>query len=253
MVLRNWLEGHSQRVVVNGLKSRWTPVTSGVPQESVLGPVLFNIFNNDVDSEIECALSRFADDTKFNGAVNTPEEWDAIQRDLDKLEKCPCVNLMRFNKAKCKVLHLGQGKPHYQYRLGDEGLESSPDEKNLVVQVDEKLDMSNVLSQPRRPTVSWAASREAWPAGRGRCLCPATCSYEAPPGVLRPAPESSAQERHGPVGTGPEEGQKNDQRSGTPLLRGQAERVGAVQPGEEKAAGRPCCGLSVLKVLKGGL
>ncbi|KAK4824114.1 hypothetical protein QYF61_010737 [Mycteria americana] len=104
--IRNWLDGRIQSIVVNVSMSRWRSVTSGVPQGSVLGPVAFNIFINDTDSGIECTLSKFADDTKL------------------------------------RVLHLGEGNPQYQYRLGDEGIESSPAEKDLGVLVDEKLDMS---------------------------------------------------------------------------------------------------------------
>jgi len=139
---RKWLDGRTQRIAVNVLITKWRPVMSGVPQGLVLGPALFNIFVGNMGSGIECTLSKFADNTKLSVEVDVLEGRDAIQRDLDRLERWVCVNCMKFNKPKCKVLHMGRGNPKHNYRLGGEWIENSHEKKDLGVLVDEKLNMT---------------------------------------------------------------------------------------------------------------
>jgi len=116
--LMSWLDGRTQRMVVKVSMSKWRPVTSGVPHGSVLGPALCNIFVSALDSGTECTIGKSADYTKLCDAVNMLEGRDAIQRELNRLESWACVKLMKFNKATCKVLHMGWGNSKQKYRLG---------------------------------------------------------------------------------------------------------------------------------------
>ena len=107
--IQNWLSGRRQRVVLNGKKSGWKKVRSGVPQGSVLGPILFLIFINDLDSVAPMVdiIRKFADDTKVGNGVKTMKDREELQEALDKLNNWADVRGMEFNVSKCKVMHVG--------------------------------------------------------------------------------------------------------------------------------------------------
>ena len=116
-LIQTWLSGRRQRVVLNGTKSSWEEVLSGVPQGSVLGPILFTIFINDIDGAAPLAdiLRKFADDTKLGKVIRSQEDAEALQQALAALERWAAQWCMAFNVKKCKVMHVGRGNPQHEY------------------------------------------------------------------------------------------------------------------------------------------
>ena len=137
--VRSWLSDRRQRVVINGIKSEWGKVISGVPQGSVLGPLLFLIYINDLDSGISSDISKFADDTKVGRLIRTETDAIALQEDLDKMMEWTNRWQMQFNINKCKVLSVGRGNPHSRYTLNNETLVGTGQEKDLGVIVSSDL------------------------------------------------------------------------------------------------------------------
>uniref|UniRef100_A0A8C1XW94 Reverse transcriptase domain-containing protein n=1 Tax=Cyprinus carpio TaxID=7962 RepID=A0A8C1XW94_CYPCA len=124
--IRQWLSDRQQRVVVNGVYSAQGLVTSGVPQGSVLGPILFNIFISDIAEGI-------------NGKV-----WiSQMTNDLGKLKKWSELWQLSFNVDKCKIMHLGRKNPRAEYRIFDTVLTSTSEERDLGVIISEDLRVSS--------------------------------------------------------------------------------------------------------------
>ena len=134
-----WLRGRRQKVVVEGVESGWEEVKSSVPQGTVLGGVLFNLYINDIDDGIESFVRKFADDTKMARVVEEEDDAVALQGDIDAMMEWARKWEMKFNLDKCKVLHVGRLNKRYQYRIGDGCLAEAKEEKDLGVWIGNDL------------------------------------------------------------------------------------------------------------------
>ena len=140
--MEDWLSNRKQRVVINGKSSEWINVHSGVPQGSVLGPILFIIYINDIDEGITCKISKYADDTKIANKVNSETQRQHIQKDLDTLMDWSKKWQMNFNLDKCHVLHVGNENPHANYTMNNVQL----------INVDREKDLGVIISKDLKPS-----------------------------------------------------------------------------------------------------
>ncbi|MGE5822757.1 MAG: reverse transcriptase domain-containing protein [Nitrososphaerota archaeon] len=141
--IENWLSDRKQRVVLSGNGSEWINVKSGVPQGSVLGPILFLIYINDIDESVSSKILKFADDTKLIGVVSNKNEVDRLQNDLKNLCEWSNEWLMLFNIEKCKVMHIGYNNGNAKYEMNGMTLEEVNEERDLgvIIQSDLKCDI----------------------------------------------------------------------------------------------------------------
>ena len=117
--IKSFLTDRKQRVVLNGFKSEWTTVTSGVPQGSVLGPLLFLLYINDLPGNVKyCQVKISADDTKIYSPSNCQAQH--IQNDIESLKNWSKTWQLPFNSDKCSVLHLGSSNQRNEYYVLDD-------------------------------------------------------------------------------------------------------------------------------------
>ncbi|KAF2345395.1 Reverse transcriptase domain [Trinorchestia longiramus] len=137
--IRNWLTGRTQRMVIHDQASDSTLVTSGVPQGSILGPLLFIIYINDLEVGIISKINKFADDTKICHRAFTERDRATIQSDLNRLLQWTETWQMSFNIEKCSVMHVGANTQHFQHTMDDILIATVQQQKDLGVIVTENL------------------------------------------------------------------------------------------------------------------
>lgn len=143
----NFLSNRVQQVGVNGERSAWHNVTSGIPQGSVFVPLLFVIFINDLPETVNSDAYLFADDTKIFKIIKSSDDSTILQEDLTKLEEWSDTWLLRFHPDKCKHMHIGKKNDDNSYSLHRKSLEKVIEEKDIGVVIDSDLTFEKHINE----------------------------------------------------------------------------------------------------------
>jgi hypothetical protein len=157
-------------VIVNGKFSSWRKVLSGVPQGSVLGPILFNIFINDLDdmATAKQLLNKFADDTKIGQIIESQSDVQELQATLDRLGRWAATWGMAFNVAKCHVMHVGRHNSGAEYTMNGEKLAATTKERDVGVIISDNLKQADQCKKAAQTaSTCWPKSAEPSITGIG--------------------------------------------------------------------------------------
>ena len=150
--LKDFLYSRQQRVTVGGECSNWAPVTSGVPQGSVLGPILFLIYINDIPDAMSCVVRLFADDTKLYKTIQTEQDQQQLQDDIFEASNWSKKWQLLFNVKKCKYMQIGNKPSENVYYIKDHQnkiseIQEVSQEKDLGVLFDPKLSFNSHVNE----------------------------------------------------------------------------------------------------------
>ena len=147
--IKSFLDNRNQKVVINGVNSDQIPVSSGVPQGSVLGPILFLSYINDLPEQVKSPVRLFADDTGIYSTISKPSDPQLLQNDLKQLEIWEQKWDMEFNPSKCQVIHITRSRNPIKtkYFLHGIELESVPSATYLGVDISETLSWTPHISR----------------------------------------------------------------------------------------------------------
>ncbi len=144
--IKAFLVGRRQRVAVRGAYSMWADVLSGIPQGSVLGPILFVLYINDLPETVTSQLYMFADDTKIFNQIKTEDDQQILQEDLNRLQSWSSTWLLKFHPEKCKMMNVSRSKEATQRTYSmtssdgtQHDLEMVSEEKDLGIKIDRNL------------------------------------------------------------------------------------------------------------------
>ena len=187
--ISSFLKDRHQRVVIDGSHSEWVHIDSGVPEGTVLGPLLFLLFINDLPNKITSTVRLFADDCVLYRSVEKPVDSEKLQQDLDTLREWEKTWQMEFNADKCYVMKLTHSKnpSTYDYKLGTTSLQETTNHTYLGVDITNDLRWNQHVNK-----ITSSANRSLGFLRRNISACSRKTKVKAYATFLRPHLEYSS-------------------------------------------------------------